>query len=171
MSLAAPARLGLATGLLVLLLGSALLADGWARGPASKVWHRPKARAPLVEVRPAIVRHFVPTRPLQRGAAAARALLGAALLVGVALHLRRTVRARPVACAAALLAATWALGTAVERFTRNFDAPYLKLTVGTQSGGFTLYDVYLALALLLAAIAGLWAAFSHPRASSLEPQA
>jgi len=169
MSLASPARLGLAGGLLVLLVGAALLTDGWARGPGSRVARRPPVKAPLVELRPATVKHFAPTRPLVRGAAAARALLGAALVIGVVLHLRRAGRARPVACAAALLAAAWALGTAFERATRAFDAPYLRLTVGTQSGGFTLYDLYLLLAVLLAAVTGLAAALRRPDAGQTSP--
>jgi hypothetical protein len=169
MPLAPPARLGLAGGLFVLLVVAALLADGWARGPASRVVRRPKALAPLVEVKPAIVRHYGPTRPLQRAGAAARALLGVALLGGVALHLRRGGRARAAACGAALLAATWALGTAFHLATRAFDAPYLRVALGTQSGGFTLYDLYLALAVLLAAAAGLVAARRRPPASPPDP--
>jgi hypothetical protein len=162
MALASPVRLGLAGGLLVLLVVAALLADGWARGPGGKAARRSPAKAPLVEVKPTTVKHFAPTRPVVRWGALARLLLGAALVGGVVLHLRRAGRARPVAVVAALLAAAWALGTAFERFTRAFDAPYLKLTLGTQSGGFTLYDLYLLLAVLLAAVAGVAASVRRP---------
>jgi hypothetical protein len=120
-------------------------------------------------MRPAVVRFAGPTLPATRAGAAGRLLLGLALGAGLVRHLRRGARVRWGASAAALLAATWALGGAVERGLRPAEATWLLIDAGGQRVPLTPAEVCLGAALGLLAVLGLGRAWTARRAGA--PQA
>lgn len=141
--------------MLATLLAGAGLTSSWgsrrAARPARPV--RPAARPALVEVRPALARHYAPALGLTRAGAVARALLGLALVLGAGVHLGRATRGRWAGTVGALCVAAWALASAAERLTRLGEVTALNLQVAGQKIALTPGEVLLALgALLLTAV-------------------
>jgi hypothetical protein len=138
--------------LAALLLGAALVSAAAAQG--ARAPRRPPAKARLCAIQPAIQRHPALSQGATRAGAAGRALLGFALMFGVAAHLARAPRVRLAATGAALGACTWALGSAVERGLRPAEATWLALTLGGQTVALTPWDLCLGAALVVALGAG-----------------
>jgi hypothetical protein len=149
---------------LLVLLGTGAAVSAWARGPGLRAARRAPARSAVVVVRPSAQRPYPPVAALARPAGAARALLGLALVIGLVLHLRRAHRVRWGATFAVVLAATFALGSGTERLLLPFEVSLIECALGAQRTALTPFELCLGPALLLAAGAGLGAAWRGRRA-------
>jgi len=144
-------RLVVGGAVLATLVAAAGLTSAWASRRAARPARpaRPAARPALVEVRPALTRHYVPALAVTRAGAAARGLLGLALVLGAGVHLARAARVRWVATVGALGIAAWALTSAAERLTRLGEVTALNLSLFGQRIALTPGEVLFALGALV----------------------